>query len=177
MAFDGTQIVTTDEFVFFWKPPAPFGQWTRSHFDVDGVTYTHAEQYMMAEKARLFGDDEMLQRILAAEDPSTQKKLGQRVRGFDEAVWLAQRMDIVVRGNRAKFSQSAKLLRILCETGRRTLVEASPMDFIWGIGLRADDPRAFDRAQWRGENLLGEALMVVRGELCGGDENEDSPST
>jgi len=166
VTFDGARVLTTDRFVFFWKPPAPFSQWTRSHFDVDGVTYTHAEQFMMAEKARLFGDGDMLARILAATDPSTQKKLGQAVRGFDDDVWRARRMDIVVRGNVAKFSQSEKLLRALRETGERTLVEASPFDRIWGIGLRGDDPRVEDPAQWQGENLLGVALMDVRRRLC-----------
>ncbi|MCA8956702.1 MAG: NADAR family protein [Planctomycetes bacterium] len=168
MAFDGSQVVTTDRFVFFWKPPAAFSQWTRSHFTVDGVEYTHAEQFMMAEKARLFDDRAMLARILEAVDPSVQKKLGQAVRGFDEEVWYRERVDIVVRGNSAKFSQSDKLRRVLCDTGDRLLVEASPYDRIWGIGLRADDPRAADPRQWRGENLLGSALVAVRGRLCGG---------
>lgn len=168
MAFDGSLVVTTDRFVFFWKPPAPFSQWTRSHFEIDGVVYTHAEQFMMAEKARLFGDDAMRARILAANDPSTQKKLGQAVRGFVEEPWRERRLDIVVAGNLAKFSQSDKLRRALADTGDRELVEASPFDRIWGIGLRADDPRAHDKAQWQGENLLGSALAEVRKQLCGG---------
>lgn len=165
MAFDGSEVVTTDRFVFFWKPPAPYSQWTRAHFTVDGVPYTHAEQFMMAEKARLFGDQDMLARILRTDDPNTQKKLGQAVRGFDEATWLAQRFDIVVRGNLAKFGQSDKLRRTLADTGDRELVEASPRDRIWGIGLRADDPRVHDPAQWQGENLLGKALVEVRRQL------------
>ena len=167
MAFDGSRVVTTDRFVFFWKPPGPFSQWTRSHFTIDDQLYTHAEQFMMAEKARLFGDEQMLARILAADDPSTQKKLGQAVRGFDDELWRAERMQIVVAGNLAKFGQSAKLRRLLCETGDRELVEASPLDRIWGIGLRADDPQIEDRAAWQGENLLGIALGKVREQLCG----------
>ena len=120
---------------------------------------------MMAEKARRFGDQELLGRILRTDDPNTQKKLGQAVRGFVEATWLAQRFDIVVRGNLAKFGQSDKLRRTLADTGDRELVEASPRDRIWGIGLRADDPRVHDPAQWQGENLLGKALVEVRRQL------------
>ena len=157
----------TADFCFFWKPPAPFSQWTRSHFTVDGVEYTHAEQFMMAAKARLFGDDAVRARILQATYPDTQKRLGQAVRGFVAEVWRQHRMDIVVRGNLAKFWQSEKLRRALLEIGERRLVEASPRDCIWGIGLRADDPRALDPAQWRGENLLGQALDEVRRRLRG----------
>lgn len=167
MAFDGSRVVTIDRFVFFWKPPAPFSQWSRSHFEIEGQLYTHAEQFMMAEKARMFGDEEMLTRILAADDPSTQKKLGQAVRGFDDEPWRANRMQIVIAGNLAKFAQSEKLRRALSDTGDRELVEASPFDRIWGIGLRADDPGVEDRESWQGENLLGIALGKVRDQLCG----------
>ena len=165
MPFTGEEVVETERFVFFWKPPAPFSQWTRSHFVIEGQEYTHAEQWMMAEKARLFGDEDMLARILASDDPRTQKRLGQQVRGFVQEVWFRERVTIVVRGNEAKFGQSDKLLRRLLETGDKTLVEASPIDRIWGIGLRADDPKAQDPSQWRGQNLLGEALMQVRASL------------
>lgn len=165
MSFDGTEVVTTDAFVFFWKPPAPFSQWTPSVFEIDGQRYTHAEQYMMAEKARLFDDHEMLERILRSSDPATQKRLGGEVRGFSNDLWHRHRMDIVRAGNMAKFSQSEFLRSALLETGDRVLVEASPRDRIWGIGLRADDSRAHDRSTWRGQNLLGLALMDVRTRL------------
>lgn len=166
MPFSGEEVIECDRFVFFWKPPAPFGQWTRSHFVLDDVEYTHAEQYMMAEKARLFGDGSMLARILASDDPKEQKRLGQSVRGFDEETWVRERLGIVVRGNLAKFSQSKKLWRALLKTGERTLVEASPYDRIWGIGLRADHPHARRPEKWRGKNLLGVALMEVREQLA-----------
>ena len=166
MAFSGEEVVETESFVFFWKPPAPFSQWTRSHFVIDEQEYTHAEQWMMAAKASLFGDSDMLARILASDDPRSQKRLGQQVRGFDEDTWKRERLDIVVRGNEAKFGQSQKLRRILLATGDKTLVEASPIDRIWGIGLRADDPRAQRPSEWRGLNLLGEALMRVRALLA-----------
>ncbi len=165
MAAHPDQLVETDRFVFFWKPPAVFSQWTRSHFAVEGVTYTHAEQFMMAEKARLFGDQPMLGLILASPEPSEQKKLGQAVRDFDQEEWKLHRLDIVIRGNLAKFSQSEKLLQTLLATGEKTLVEASPHDRIWGIGLRASDRRAEQPSRWCGQNLLGQALMTVRDQL------------
>lgn len=158
--------LVTERFVFFWKPPSPFSQWTFSRFCVDGVVYSHAEQFMMAEKARLFGDEEACARIMASVSPRRQKALGQSVVGFDESRWQASRLDIVLRGNLAKFSQSPRLLRRLCSTGHRVLVEASPLDQVWGIGMRADDEQIEDPAAWRGQNLLGVVLMKVREQLC-----------
>lgn len=120
---------------------------------------------MMAEKARLFGDDEMLQRILEAPSPGAAKKLGGMVRGFEEERWKARRFAIVVAGNEHKFSQNQPLAAFLDTTGAKVLVEASPRDRIWGIGLAKDAPEAQDPLRWRGLNLLGFALMEVRGRL------------
>jgi ribA/ribD-fused uncharacterized protein len=144
-----------------------FGQWTRSPFTADRIEYTCTEQFMMAEKARLFGDTEICQRILDTDSPRSHKALGRTVRGFVEKVWNQNREDIVYRGNIAKFSQNPDMLTQLLSTGDRVLVEASPLDRIWGIGLRGDDPRASDPSQWAGLNLLGEVLMRVRSELSG----------
>jgi len=166
-AFTGEEVLETPDFVFFWKPPAVFGQWTPSPFTVDGVAYQCAEQFMMAEKARLFGDEETRKKMLGTDDPRAHKRLGRQVRGFEDAVWVAHRYDIVVAGNLAKFGQNQSMREVLLRTGTKILAEASPLDRIWGIGLRADDPRALERSQWRGENLLGEALMVVRTRLRG----------
>jgi ribA/ribD-fused uncharacterized protein len=156
----------TERFVFFWKPPAPFGQWTDSPFSIEGVDYGCAEQLMMAEKARLFGDEATRQQILDTPDPRLHRSLGRKVRGFSEKAWIANREDIVYRGNIAKFSQNPTLLAALLETGDRTLVEASPYDRVWGIGLNSTDPRAEDPTQWRGLNLLGKTLMRVRAALA-----------
>lgn len=158
--------IITEEFVFFWKPPTVFGQWTFSPFVVDGIRYTCAEQFMMAEKARLFGDEEIRQQILATESPRQHKRLGRKVRGFKEQRWVEHRSEIVYRANMAKFSQNPDMKRQLLETGDRILVEASPLDRIWGIGLRGDDPRASEPRQWQGKNLLGKALMQVRSALA-----------
>jgi ribA/ribD-fused uncharacterized protein len=142
-----------------------FSQWWRCRFAVDGDQYASAEHYMMAEKARLFGDEDMRGQILATDDPSQAKRLGRRVRGFDEATWETARFALVTAGNLAKFEQNLPLRRHLLATGDDVLVEASPTDCIWGIGLAATDPRATDPSAWRGINLLGFALVAARARL------------
>jgi ribA/ribD-fused uncharacterized protein len=117
---------------------------------------------MMAEKARLFGDDEVLDEILSITDPKDAKALGRKVRDFDGARWEKARMDIVVRGNEEKFGQNPNLRKHLVSTKNEILVEASPSDAIWEIGLSRDDARAKDPRTWRGSNLLGFALTHVR---------------
>lgn len=144
---------------------ACFSQWFPSPFAVDGVRYATAEHWMMAGKARLFGDAAALAQVLSNDDPAAAKKAGRGVRGYDDARWQARRFELVVAGNRAKFSQDPALGAFLLSTGDQVLVEASPDDAIWGIGLAAGDPRAHDPAQWAGRNLLGFALMQVRAEL------------
>jgi ribA/ribD-fused uncharacterized protein len=117
---------------------------------------------MMAEKARLFGDEETRSSILATSKPGAAKALGRTVRSFDEKRWGQHRFNIVVRASAAKFGQNADLAAYLAETGDKVLVEASPVDRVWGIGLAADDPRAERPAEWQGLNLLGFALMRAR---------------
>ncbi|NYI06690.1 NADAR family protein [Allostreptomyces psammosilenae] len=163
-------------YLFFWgHQPAPDGsvgrgclsQWWPSPFTVDGVTYATAEHWMMAGKARLFGDDAALAEVLSATHPSQAKAAGRRVRGFDDETWAAHRMELVTAGNVAKFASDPELTRYLLSTGDRVLVEASPRDHIWGIGLAATDPAAEDPTRWRGTNLLGFALMAARAVLAG----------
>jgi len=162
------------EFLFFWgHQPAADGsigkqclsQWWDSPFELGGVHYATAEHFMMAGKARLFGDDETLQKILRAHGPKAAKALGRGVRGFVDSVWEEKRVALVLEGNRAKFGQNADLRAFLLGTGERVLAEASPLDAIWGIGLEEDDPAARLPERWRGLNLLGFALMRVRQEL------------
>ncbi|NJP52862.1 NADAR family protein [Streptomyces sp. SBST2-5] len=145
--------------------PSCLSQWWPSPFTVDGVVYATAEHWMMAEKARLFGDREAERRILAAEHPAQAKKAGRLVRGFDEAVWREHRFGIVVEGSVHKFAAHDELRRFLLHTGDRVLVEASPVDRVWGIGLAATDDGAMDPERWRGPNLLGFALMEARRRL------------
>lgn len=162
------------KFLFFWgHQPARSGeigqgclsQWWEGPFIENGVVYQSAEHYMMAGKARLFGDEQTAARILAAGHPKEAKDLGRQVKAFDDAVWSARRFDVVVRGNVAKFGQDPALRAYLLGTGRRILVEASPLDRVWGIGLRAEDERAGRPAEWLGLNLLGFALMEARARL------------
>jgi ribA/ribD-fused uncharacterized protein len=162
------------KYLLFWGHRAKHGdamgkhvlsQWWPVDFEIDTVRYRSAEHYMMAEKARMFADDDAWQRICAASTSGAAKALGRKVMNFHQATWDAGCFDIVVRGNVAKFGQNEPLRRYLLETGDKVLVEASPVDRIWGIGLAADDPRAQDPAQWRGSNLLGFALMQARAML------------
>ncbi|HEY3504279.1 MAG TPA: NADAR family protein [Actinocatenispora sp.] len=140
-------------------------QWWPCRFVVDGDEYRSAEHWMMAAKARLFGDHDTVARILAARTPAEAKKLGRSVQGFDERVWAARRFDLVVEGNVAKFGQDPGLGDFLTATAQRVLAEASPRDRIWGIGMSAKDDRVTDPRQWRGLNLLGFALMEARARL------------
>jgi ribA/ribD-fused uncharacterized protein len=168
-----TDVTETDRFVFFWGGwPS---QWFKCRFDTDGTTYNCCEQFMMAEKARFFGDHETLALILDRTNPRAQKTLGRMVRGFDQERWNKVRRGIVYRGNLAKFEQNAQLRDLLLATGEKTIVEASPTDRIWGIGLSADDQRAHDAAQWRGTNWLGIALMQVREMLTPRGRDEPDP--
>lgn len=154
----------TEKFTFFHR--GPFSQWHPCTFVVEQQSFTHAEQYMMYAKALLFGDSATAEQILAAKSPREQKQLGRQVAGFDEKVWALFREGIVYTANYAKFSQNPELLKLLLHTRGTTLVEASPRDKIWGIGLSQDDPRASDRSQWRGLNLLGQTLTRVREALA-----------
>lgn len=137
-------------------------QWYQCPFVVEGQYYNCAEQYMMAEKARIFGDEEIHQQILAEYSQMAVKKLGRKVRDYDDEVWKEKRFDVVVKGNIAKFSQNEKLLDSLLSTGDKILVEASPKDTFWGIGLDESSSEAIQPRKWIGENLLGFALMEVR---------------
>ncbi|MEW9531806.1 NADAR family protein [Microbispora sp. NPDC049125] len=161
-------------YLYFWghQPardggagPGCLSQWWPAAFTEDGHTFATAEHYMMAHKAWLFGDTEAAGQILAAGHPGEAKTLGRTVRGFDEQVWNAHRFDVVVRGTIAKFEQHPELRRFLLATRNRVLVEASPRDRIWGIGLTATDDRAASPATWQGLNLLGFALMAARDAL------------
>jgi ribA/ribD-fused uncharacterized protein len=140
----------------------PFSQWYPSVFVIDGISYNCAEQYMMAMKARKFKDKWSLVKIMTTKRPDIQKMIGRNVYGFDAEIWNSVCRDIVLKGTLAKFEQNEDLLEYLLETGDDEIVEASPTDRIWGIGLAEDDPRALDRRQWRGTNWLGEAIMEAR---------------
>jgi len=162
---------TRQKFIYFWGhrgradkqvTKACFSQWWSSPFEVQGNKYASAEHWMMAEKARLFEADEIYKKILNSRSPGKAKALGRQIENFDRNVWDAHKYDIVVSGNFHKFSQHADLGTFLKNSGKRVLVEASPVDKIWGVGLAQDDPMIEKPSKWKGQNLLGFALMSVR---------------
>jgi ribA/ribD-fused uncharacterized protein len=130
--------------------PGCLSQWWPAPFRVEGQSFATAEHYMMWRKAALFGDIEIAENVLTAAHPHQAKSLGSQVRGFDQTVWEAERYAIVVAGSIAKFSEHDELKAFLLTTGARVLVEASPVDRIWGIGLAATDPGADDPARVAG---------------------------
>lgn len=160
------------KFLFFWGhrvkdeiTKSCFSQWFPIRFEEDGVIYKTAEHYMMAGKAKLFNDQEILEKILQSATPNQAKNLGRKVKNFDPKIWDRHKYELVKKGNLLKFSQSARCKEFLLSTGDKILVEASPYDRIWGIGMLETDTRAENPLLWNGENLLGFALMEVRDEL------------
>lgn len=153
-------MIVTDTHVFFYG--GAFSQWAPMLFAVKGVTYTCAEQFMMAEKAKLFGDTESMVKIMCETHPAEQKRLGRKVKNFVESQWQSVALDIVTLGNVAKFTHDEERRKFILDTGDKVLVEASPTDRIWGIGLGPHDQRIYNPAEWQGTNLLGQALMNAR---------------
>jgi len=160
------------KFLFFWGhtvkeevTKACFSQWYPARFEEDGIVYKTAEHYMMAGKARLFNDAEMMVEIIETKTPNQAKSLGRKVKNFNPQLWDEHKYGIVRKGNLLKFSQNENIKKFLLSTGKKILVEASPYDKIWGIGMLETDQRAENPLLWNGENLLGFALMEVRDEL------------
>jgi ribA/ribD-fused uncharacterized protein len=161
------------EYLFFWGherakngvSKSCLSQWYASPFECEGYRFPTAEHYMMYRKARLFGDSDAVHRTLEADNPGKVKAIGREIRGFDQESWNAHRFEIVLAGNLAKFSSDPVLRDFLLGTGKRVLVEASPVDKIWGIGMAQDNPSRENPNSWKGLNLLGFALMGVRDQL------------
>ncbi len=162
------------DFLFFWghqpRPDGTIGSGCLSQrwpapFTENGVTYPTAEHWMMAGKACLFDDEKGLAAVLAAASPKDAKAAVRAVRGYSEQAWADARFGPVVAGNLAKFRQNPDLAAFLFATGRKVLVEASPRDHVWAIGIGASHPDATRPSRWRGTNLLGFALMNVRDQL------------
>ena len=152
-----------EDFVFFWG--GTYSQWCASIFEIDGVEYNCAEQYMMAKKALLFGDYDSLREIMLEKNPALQKAMGKKVRGFNKEKWERYCRKYVYDGNYAKFTQNEHMLEQLLATGDKEIVEASPEDTIWGIGLHESNPDVYDKTKWLGTNWLGIAIMEVRTKL------------
>ena len=161
------------KYLFFWShkergdeiSKACLSQWYEAPFEFEGRLYLTAEHFMMAKKAKLFSDMESFEKILQAKHHGEAKKFGRGVKNFNQKLWEQKRFDIVVQGNLLKFSQNQKLKNFLLAASNRVLVEASPKDTIWGIGLDEKNKDAQIPYKWRGLNLLGFALMKVRTQL------------
>lgn len=136
--------------------------WYKSEFTVNGVKFVNSEQWMMYQKAKIFGDDETAQKILTSTSPSEIKGLGRKVRNYNDTIWNGVRQIVVYEGLKAKFEQNPDLAKQLLDTGDDILVECNPYDNIWAIHMTEDDPRVQDISQWQGQNLLGFTLMLVR---------------
>ncbi len=163
------------EYVYFWGhrqtksgviTKSCFSQWYEAEFVENDIVFKTAEHYMMYHKAKLFGNEDIARKILASEEPKEVKQLGRQVTGFNEKIWNQNRYEIVCQANILKFSQNRELWSYLMNTGSSVLVEASPVDSVWGIGLAADNLDAQEPIKWAGLNLLGYALMWVRSKLA-----------
>lgn len=139
--------------------------WYVSDFSINGIKFTSIEQYMMYSKAIIFNDKEVADKILLTNDVAEIKALGRSVSNYDESVWNGLRQIVVYEGLLAKFSQNEELKEKLKSTGEAILAECAVKDCIWGIGLSMKDQNRFDQSKWKGKNLLGYSLMMVREKL------------
>ncbi len=152
----------------FHNPEEEYGflsNWYPSSFVISGIRFSSMEQYMMYQKAICFKDWEIASRIRQTDDVSAIKSLGRAVQNYDDHVWNGMRQIVVYTGLLAKFSQNEDLQQRLKDTEDAILAECAVKDLIWGIGLSMTDPNRFDRKAWKGQNLLGYALMMVRNGL------------
>lgn len=161
----------TDKYVFFWG--SELSNWYECKFRYKNLTFFNSEQAFMWEKAIFFGDMDTAALIMKTPAPNQCKKLGRIVKNFNAEKWLEAGYKVMVDVNMAKFSQKLILKDVLLSTEDKIIVEASPYDTIWGIGLYHDDDRVLDEKNWKGMNLLGKALMEVR-EILKNKTDEES---
>lgn len=170
----------TFDYIFFWgadnsnrgNTKGIYSQWRSSKFIVDGETFANTEQFMMAAKARIFGDEETRKKIMSTNIPKEIKALGREVKNFDKDIWDDECRKVVLLGNYYKFSQNEDLKKYLLETKDAILVEASPYDSIWGIAMSEEDPEIKNPLNWKGTNYLGFCIMTVRDILSGEQDLE-----
>ena len=153
----------TNTHIYFWN--GVYSQWSKSIFTEDGVTYPNAEQYMMQKKAEVFGATDILDQMKKTSDPRVVKGLGRKIKNFDDAIWDKHKMKIVTQAQILKFTQNPLLLEQLLEDRDRVIVEASPVDRVWGIGLHYDNDEVLNESNWNGQNLLGKCIMEAREQI------------
>jgi len=162
------------KYLFFWgHQPTKDGsisksclsQWWMSRFMENNVIYKSAEHYMMEGKARVFNDVEIAAKIIASDSPHKAKQLGREIRGFNDKAWNQHKYEIVKQANYLKFTQNEGLQKFLLNTTDKIIVEASPDDRIWGIGMAENHSNVANPNEWKGSNLLGFALMEIRDEI------------
>jgi len=154
-------------YYYFWKTKSPFSNWYPATYTLDGIEFNCSEQGVMWAKAKLFGDETVAEQILNC-NPNQQKKmkdLGRKVSNFDQKKWDEHKVNIYKNHNRAKYTQNNTLKHFLLSTGNKTLVEASPYDRIWGIGLTEENAKKRNPNTWPGQNLLGKLLTEIKNEL------------
>jgi len=152
----------TEAYAYFWN--SLYSQWytTKNQFQDGCISYPNAEKYMMMKKAEVFGASDILEQMKESNNPRLIKQLGRQIKNFSDKTWDKHKVDVVTQASYLKFSQNPELLKIMLEHRDLILVEASPQDKIWGIGLHFDDDRVLDESKWHGENLLGICLMKAR---------------
>ena len=157
--------ILKEVYYYFWETKHPFSQWHKCNFEVDNIEFTSTEQYMMYRKAILFEDYEIAKKILKTKNVRKHKELGRQVSDFNLEKWQTNSLEIVYKGNKAKFTQNIEFKKLLLSTKGKTIVEASLDDMIWGIGLIETDSRAKSIFEWKGTNFLGIILTELREEL------------
>lgn len=155
----------TDHFVFFYGKEDVFSNWFPCKFKIEDYVFQNSEQAMMFAKAQFFDDPRLAYQILDTPDPRLAKALGRKVHNFDEAVWTQVSLELVADIQYYKFKSTQELTDIILATEDRTLVEASPTDCIWGIGLSIRNPDIMNILKWQGTNRLGKALMIARNRI------------
>ena len=156
----------TDKYVFFWN--GELSNWYGSGLIYESLAFYNSEQAFMWKKAIFFGDSATAVKITNTSSPAMAKRLGRQVKNFDVQKWSEVSYQVMVDVNFAKYSQKPLLKDLLLSTGDKIIVEVSPYDKIWGIGLHWEDDDVLDESKWKGQNLLGKALMEVRKQLSNG---------
>ena len=151
--------------VLFYRSDAYLSNFYNAPMTIENVEYQSVEQFFTAEKARTFGNNITVNKIMDSNSPSEMKFFGKNTKGFSQSIWDAKASTVMLAGLRSKFHQNKNLQRKLLDTQQKHLAEASKNDKVWGIGMSITDPNAFDREKWQGKNQLGNLLMKVRDEI------------